>query len=67
MLFDEFLVTLHAIDAHAEKFHFGLEFTPGIAQVTGLNRAPRGVVLRVKIQNQVEPAKSANFTSWPPP
>jgi integrase/recombinase XerD len=29
-----------------------LEFTPGIAQVTGLLCAPRGIVLRVKIQNE---------------
>src|ERR1700719_3222025 len=29
MFFDEFLMTLRAIDADAEQFHFGLEFAPG--------------------------------------
>ena len=52
MFVDEILVTLNAIDADAEELHFGLEFTPGIAQVTGLGCATRGIVLRVKIQNQ---------------
>ena len=51
MFFDEFLVAFNAIGADAEKFHFRLKFTPGIAQVTGLGRAPRGIVLWVKIQN----------------
>ena len=36
MFFDEFLVASNTIDADAEKFHFRLQFTPGIAQVTGL-------------------------------
>ena len=52
MFFDEFLVTFDAIAADAEKLHFRLEFTPGIAQLTGLGRAPWGTVLRIEIQNQ---------------
>ena len=52
MFFDEILVTFNAIAADAEKLHFGLEFTPGVAQLTGLGRAPWGIVLRIKIQNQ---------------
>ena len=41
MFFDEFLVTFNAIGADAEKLHFRLKFTPGIAQVAGLGCAPR--------------------------
>jgi len=52
VLFDELLVTFNAISADAEKFHFRLEFTPGIAQITGLLCASRGIVLRVKLQNK---------------
>ena len=51
MFVDEFFVAFNAIGADAEKFHFRLKFTPGIAQVTGLGCAPRGIVLWVKIQN----------------
>ena len=52
MFFNEFLVTFNAIAADAEKLDFRLEFTPGIAQLTGLGRAPWSTVLRIKIQNQ---------------
>ena len=46
---DEFQMTLRAVDTDAEKLHFGLEFTPGIAQVAGLDRAPGSIILRLKI------------------
>ena len=52
MLLDELLVTFCAIDAHAEKFHFGLKFAPGVAHFASLGRASRGVVLRIKIKDQ---------------
>ena len=42
MFFNEFLVTFNAIAADAEKLDFRLEFTPGIAQLTGLGGAPWG-------------------------
>lgn len=49
MFLDEFLVASNPIYTDAEKFHVRLQFTPGIAQVTGLDCAPRRIVLGVKI------------------
>jgi hypothetical protein len=56
-VFDEFLVAANTIDADAEKFHFRLQFTPGIAQVTGLIVHPGASSLWVKIQNQCRTCK----------
>jgi hypothetical protein len=42
VFFDEFLVTFNAIAADAEKLDFSLEFTPGIAQVTGFGPCTPG-------------------------
>src|SRR5580704_1517470 len=52
MLLNEFLMAFRAIDAHTEKFRFGLKFAPRIAQFTSLSRAPWGAVLRIEIKNQ---------------
>ena len=52
MFFDEFLMAFRAIDAHAEKFRFGLKFAPGVAKLAGLGRTSRSIVFRIKIQNQ---------------
>ena len=40
MLLDELLVTLRAVDAHAEEFRLGLKLAPGVPQLASLSCDP---------------------------
>ncbi len=46
-----------AIDTHAEKLRFGLQFAPGVAQFTSLGGTAWGAVLRIEIKDQCRTGK----------
>ena len=58
---NEFSVALYPIYANSEKLRFGLDFTPGIAEIAGLFRTAGRLISGVKIKYERRPLEIGKF------